>query len=287
MPIGIGQAILGAGVLGAGASIFGSASQVGAEEQAIAAQKQMYQTGLGVQSGYLGQASNLLSPYANMGQAPLGLYNYLTGATTTQPGGTTAPAGMTSGSLTAPFTAATLASTPGYQFTLGQGLKSTQNSFAAQGLGSSGAALKGAASYGTGLAQNTYNQQFSNYLAQNQQIGNMFLQGGQVGEAAGAAMAGIYGGAGNAALGGGVQTGQGIASSTAGIGNALAGGAAGVANSASSTTNSLMQYQLLQSLLGNNLGQSVNAYNTNTAGSMDAAIGNYNAYNPNNPFTGD
>ena len=264
MPIGIGAAILGAGVIGAGASIFGATEQVGAEKQAIAAQQQMYQQGLGIQSGYVGQASNLLSPYANMGQAPLAEYNYLTGATSTAPAGATTPAGMTSGSLTAPFTAASLASTPGYQFTLGQGLKSTQNSFAAQGLGSSGAALKGAASYSTGLAQNTYNQQFQNYLAQNQQIGNLFLQGGQVGEAAGAAMAGIYGGAGNAALGGGVQTGQGIASSTAGIGNALAGGAAGVANSATSGVNSYLQYAMLQNLLNNN------AYGTGAQGAINS-----------------
>jgi len=285
MPIGIGAAILGAGVLGAGASIFGSASQVGAEEQAIAAQKQMYQQGLGVQQGYVGQAQQTLNPFIQSGQQDLNLYNYGIGASATAPAGANTN-GMASGALTAPFTAASLASTPGYQFTLGQGLKSTQNSFAAQGLGDSGAALKGAASYSTGLAQNTYNQQFQNYLAQNQQIGNLMLGGAQVGAGAAGTLGSIYGGAGNAALGGATQTGAGIASSTAGIGNALAGGAAGVANSATSTTNSLMQYQLLQQLMGNNLGSSVNAYNTNIAGSLDAAISNYNSYNPNNPFTG-
>jgi hypothetical protein len=55
-----------------------------------------------------------------------------------------------------------LEATPGYQFTLQQGLKAVQNSAAARGLGSSGMAQRGAAEYTTGLAdttwQNVYNQ---------------------------------------------------------------------------------------------------------------------------------
>ena len=56
---------------------------------------------------------------------------------------------------------ATLEGTPGYQFTQKQGLKAVQNSAAARGLGVSGAALKGAAEYTTGLANNTYKDQFA------------------------------------------------------------------------------------------------------------------------------
>lgn len=48
-----------------------------------------------------------------------------------------------------------------YDFTLQQGLKATQNSAAARGLGSSGAALKGAAEYTTGLANKTYGDLFN------------------------------------------------------------------------------------------------------------------------------
>ncbi|WP_333980392.1 hypothetical protein [Burkholderia orbicola] len=62
-------------------------------------------------------------------------------------------------------TAAQAQSTPGYQFTLDQGLKSVQNSAAARGLGASGAALKGAASYATGLADSTYNDVFNRALS--------------------------------------------------------------------------------------------------------------------------
>ena len=65
--------------------------------------------------------------------------------------------------LTSQFspTESTLSSTPGYQFDLSQGLKSTQNSAAARGLGVSGAALKGASTYATGLADNTLQTQFN------------------------------------------------------------------------------------------------------------------------------
>lgn len=58
-----------------------------------------------------------------------------------------------------------LEQTPGYKFTLAQGMKAVNNSAAARGLGNSGAALKGAATYATGLADTTYQQQFANALA--------------------------------------------------------------------------------------------------------------------------
>jgi len=57
---------------------------------------------------------------------------------------------------------ATLEKTPGYQFNLTQGNKAVANSVAARGLGVSGAALKGAANFATGLADNTYQNQFNN-----------------------------------------------------------------------------------------------------------------------------
>jgi len=58
-------------------------------------------------------------------------------------------------------TQANLEATPGYQFTLDQGLKGVQNAASAKGLGVSGAAMKGAADYATGLANNTYQTQFN------------------------------------------------------------------------------------------------------------------------------
>ena len=63
------------------------------------------------------------------------------------------------------FTGQDLQNTPGYQFTLQQGLKGTNNALAAQGLSLSGAQAKGLSSYTTGLADQTYNQQYNNALS--------------------------------------------------------------------------------------------------------------------------
>lgn len=81
-------------------------------------------------------------------------------------------------------TQAQLAATPGYQFTLQQGLESTQNAAAARGLGVSGAALKAASAYSTGLAQNTYAQDAGIYQANQQIIGNNLLNGMNAGTTA-------------------------------------------------------------------------------------------------------
>jgi len=74
---------------------------------------------------------------------------------------------------TAQFNPTDLASTPGYQFQLQQGLKATQNSQTARGLGVSGPAIQAGDQYAQNLASTTYNQQLQNYLTQNQQDYNM------------------------------------------------------------------------------------------------------------------
>lgn len=289
MGLGLGLAI--SGLLGAGASIFGASSQVSAEQAAIAAQKQMFQEGLQTQQNYLTNATSVLNPWINKGTQAQDWYNYLTGASSVVPGaegasqtlgmpgapggsGTVVTGGApssfnpTNAPLTAPFTAATLPTTPGYQFTLDQGLKATQNSYAALGEGTSGASMKGAIDYATGQASNTYNSQFANYLTQNQQIANMLLASGQLGAGAAGTLAGLQGNAGNAALGGAVTTGQGVASSTAGIGNALAGGAAGVAGSLG---NSLLMYNLFNKLSsGGTPAAPASGYTTNALATSGA-----------------
>lgn len=76
-------------------------------------------------------------------------------------------------------TQAQLEQTPGYQFTLQQGLKNLNNQMAAKGLNLSGAQAKGLANYTTGLADQTYNQQFQNALSQYQtNFGNALQQFG-------------------------------------------------------------------------------------------------------------
>ncbi|CAJ0710714.1 hypothetical protein ACPCHQ_17085 [Ralstonia thomasii] len=65
--------------------------------------------------------------------------------------------------FTAP-TAEQARATPGYQFTFNQGMQGINSSAAAKGLGVSGANIRGAADYATGLADSTYNDVFSRAL---------------------------------------------------------------------------------------------------------------------------
>lgn len=74
-----------------------------------------------------------------------------------------------------------LEATPGYQFTLNQGEKAVQNSYAAKGLGSSGAAIRGATDYATGLANMTYEQRLADYLGLAGQGQNAALGVGSLG----------------------------------------------------------------------------------------------------------
>lgn len=212
----VAVAVIGAGALSAGASIFGAQSAANAQEnaasQASATQLQMFE-----------QMQKNLAPYMKTGT---NANNLLTSALP---------------SLTAPVTMSqtALQQTPGYQFNLYQGEKSLQNGYAARGLGTSGAAMKGAANYATGLANSTYQNQFNNAVTNKQLAYNMLSGQQSLGENAAA-------GVGNA----GIATGNSIAQNTIGAGNAA--GAADVAsgNAVASGANSVAQGALLSNLLG-------------------------------------
>jgi len=265
-------AAIGSAAIGAGASIFGASAQASAAKQGIAAQQGMYATGMNFAQQQLANAQGALNPFIAAGGTALGTYQ------AALPG------------LTAPFSAANLAATPGYQFTLGQGLKSTQNAFAAQGLGSSGAALRGAGQFATGLAQGTYTQQLQNYLQQNQQIANLLYQPVATGAGAAGTLAGVEATLGGAGLGGAVTTGQGIASSLAGLGNAYAGGATGVSGALTGGLNTYMLSQLLGGSGGiSGIGNlaSIGAMPATGAGSPSDYASNIYALSQGiNPFTG-
>lgn len=161
----VAVAIAGAAVVGAGASLASGAMQSNAAQSAASTQASAANAANAQQASEFAQTEQNLAPFISTGQNALGQLANLTG---TAPGGNplTAP-------LTKPFTPQDLTGTPGYKFTLQQGLEAVQNAFAAQGLGSSGVALKGATNFAEGLAGTTYNQQLANYLNQNQQIYNM------------------------------------------------------------------------------------------------------------------
>lgn len=60
----------------------------------------------------------------------------------------------------------------GYQFRLQQGNQALERSLAAKGMGDSGAALKAAQDYGQGLASQSYNDAFNQWLQKNSGLAN-------------------------------------------------------------------------------------------------------------------
>lgn len=135
----VAVAVIGAGAVGAAATAYSA-------NKAADAQKQAADTAANTSLGMYNTTRGDLAPFRQMGvDAGSQLMSRLS-------------------DLTKPITMdqATLEGTPGYQFNLTQGLKSVQNSAAARGLGSSGAALKGATTFATGLADSTYQNQFAN-----------------------------------------------------------------------------------------------------------------------------
>lgn len=131
--------------------------------------------------------------------------------------------------------------TPGYQFAMQQGLNSVQNQMSAQGLGLSGAQIKGAQSFATGLANQTYGDQYNRALstyntnyqtaANNANRLQALVNMGQ-NSAAQQGQAGIQG-----AAGAGNYLTQ--------AGNAQAGGIMGVSNAAGNGLNNYMMYNAL------------------------------------------
>lgn len=181
----VATAIVGSAVIGAGATMYAASeasdAQTDAANAGIESTERMYH-----------RTRTDLEPYRYFGRDALqrlGEANYYT--------------------KPIELTQEWLESTPGYKFTRDQGLKAVQNSAAARGLGNSGAALKGAASFATGLADNTYKTQFDvenvnrtnafNRLKSLVDTGqNAAVQTGAAGTKAGETIAGLQVGAGNA-----------------------------------------------------------------------------------------
>lgn len=224
MPTGALIGGIGA-VASAGASAFGANAAANAQGRAA-------QQGNALLKGQYNQNSTNLAPWMIGGARSFDTVNRLTG---NFEGGDPMTA-----ELTRKFqpTMEELAKTPGYQFTLDQGLKSTQNSYASKGLGSSGAAMKGAADYASGLASNTYQQQFQNYWNQNKSIYDMLT--GQ--STAGLQAAGMLASSGNTLA-------QGQSNNLVGAGNAQAAAYNSMGSAAGNAFNGIGNYGLLYSYL--------------------------------------
>ncbi len=150
--------------------------------------------------------------------------------------------------LTAPITMdqATLEKTPGYQFNLTQGQKAVTNSAAARGLGSSGAALKGAATFATGLADSTYQNQFDNANTNNTNAYNRLKGLVDTGENAGA-QTGILG----------TQAANTSASAAMATGNAQAAADNKIGQSFANTANGIGGYMAYKGLYGSGSGSGI------------------------------
>jgi hypothetical protein len=159
MPAAVPIALGVSGIASAGASLIGSSEQANAANNAANMQEKQYQ-----------ETRSDLLPFTRAGQSATNMLTQQLPA------------------LSAPITMdeATLRQTPGYEFNLNQGLKSVQNGAAARGLGSSGAALKGAAGYATGLADSTYQNQFNNAVTNKLNAYNMLSGVAGLGENAAA-----------------------------------------------------------------------------------------------------
>lgn len=135
----VATAVVGAGVLGAGATIYGANkaadAQTSAANASIANSKAMYDTTRGD-----------LSPYRDIGSTAA---TQLTGKLS---------------DLTTPISVnpQDFLNSDMYKFLQTQGERGVTNSSAARGLGTSGAALKGAAAFESGLNSQMYQQNFNN-----------------------------------------------------------------------------------------------------------------------------
>lgn len=206
----VAAAVIGAGALGAGATIYaaGKASdaQTNAANTAAQTSLHMYDTTRGDLSSYRDAGAAATTELQS--RLPF---------------------------LTSPIVMdqANLEKTPGYQFNRTQGLKAVQNSAAARGLGVSGASLKGAATFATGLADSTYQNQFANENTNRTNaydrlkglvtIGeNAAAQTGAAGTSAATTAANAQIGAGNAQAAGANATGSAISGFSNNVGGYMA-----------------------------------------------------------------
>ena len=233
--MGIGAAIGGAALAGVAGSVLSSnAATSAAQTQANAAN-----TASANQLAQFNETKASLQPFTNAGTNALSTLQESLGL---GGGGYNLSQANGVNSLTFQPTQAQLAATPGYQFDLAQGEQAVANSNAAQGTGVSGAALKGAANYATGLANNTLTTQQGIFQ---QNLGNVLnplsnLVGTGENAAATTGQQGIQAvGAANQALIGGANA---TAAGTVGSANAISSGLSGAG---SAPLNYLLYSQLL------------------------------------------
>lgn len=239
--VGVGGSLASAAI-GSGAAKTAAGQQVSSAQQALDFQKQIW-----------GQQQQNMAPFLQAGTQSIG--QLMQGLQSGQFGPGSLP------ELPAAFTAPSLQQareTPGYQFTQQQGIDAISRSAAARGALGSGSTLKALQSFGSGLADSTYNDVFNRAMAgynsqlQRAQVGAQFQQQG-FNQLLSPAVLGV--GATESLN----QLGQGVASNVGNLmtqqGNAQAAGTVGSANAwgggIQGAANSTLQGLLLGNVLGN------------------------------------
>lgn len=219
----IAAAIIGSGVIGAGASLFSGFEQAGAEKQAA-------QTIAGAETSGIGAIQQLLGPIIGAGTDVLPTLKSLLIPGANQN--------------------AVLAQTPGFQFAQQWGQIAGNNAATTSGLG--GNVLAALSKFGTGLAQNTWQNTV-------QGLQNLFQT------SAGSAGQGAQG-ISNIITGAGSQ----IAQTQVGGATALGAGATGAASALSSPLSTLTNFALLKNLLqgGSNAGAFTDTSDPTKLGSL-------------------
>jgi hypothetical protein len=264
MSVATGTAIaIGAtAAAGVAGSAIGAHAQGSATDKAVNAEQSSAANTLAFNRDVYNQTSANEAPYMALGnQAGAALGSRLDSLTSSFPGGAFS------------FTPANFQNDPAYQFNRDQGIQGIQRTAAAQGGLVSGGLLKDVGTFASGLAANTYQQQYANALGAYQMAYNQFqdtnanafsrLMGvaglGQsaasntaaAGNAASSTAAGISGSNANALAG--LYTGQ---------GNAMAGAIGAGSNAISGAGNTIANYLAQQQQMsGSSYGQPMTPYN--------------------------
>lgn len=170
MALPLAAMVIGSSLASAGANYLGAKKASGVQARGI-------EEGLQFQRNSLQRIISRLAPYMDLGERGVeeltGLLPYLT-----------EPIGLDQEFLE---------STPGYQFARGQGQRGIDAAMAKAGLSGSGAAVKEAGRFSTGLADLTYGEQFQRARQNRGDIMNRLMQmiesgRGSVGQLSGAAV---------------------------------------------------------------------------------------------------
>lgn len=242
-----GAAISGvSGLIGSSTAAGGArdAAQTNLQAQMFASQTalQEQQIGQSFQREMLGYAGDVATNYGNV--APL-FANQYTGVAAAYENpfidrgnwaGNQLQGEISGGQLGAMPSLTDVSGLPGYEFTRTQGLRAVQNAAAAKGRGVSGAAMRGAADYATGLADTYYNDYIRNYWANQNNRYNMLAGVQGIGANAANQIASLYSGAGNQLASGMFNLGSNLLTGALGTGNAAATNAANTASTIANAT---------------------------------------------------